>query len=161
MQGFIQQLRAITHRDASPTSTALAVGNSLGGPVHDNGVFGGSPEGPFATEEEFSSILRYSDDPGRQGHDVVFTHADLNPRNILISLYNLRDGTRGWRVSGIVDWEFAGFYPEYWDYTESLFEGFRWSKRLCDLFHGIFMGIKDYSKEFDVEKRAWESGDGV
>jgi hypothetical protein len=79
IQGFIQQLRAITHRNASPTSAAFAVGNSLGGPVQDNRVRGGSPMGPFATEEAFSSILRYSDDPGRQGHDVVFTHADLNP----------------------------------------------------------------------------------
>lgn len=38
----------------------------------------------------------------------VFTHGDLNPSNILV---------RGNRVAGIVDWEFAGWYPYYWEYT--------------------------------------------
>lgn len=36
----------------------------------------------------------------------VFTHADLNPFNILL---------RGDKVVGIIDWEFAGWYLHYWD----------------------------------------------
>lgn len=40
----------------------------------------------------------------------VFTHADLNPFNILI---------RDEKVVGIIDWEFAGWYPFYWEYTSA------------------------------------------
>jgi hypothetical protein len=38
----------------------------------------------------------------------VLTHCDLVPRNILVY---------GTRITGIIDWEFAGWYPEYWEYT--------------------------------------------
>lgn len=40
----------------------------------------------------------------------VFTHGDLMPRNILV-----KDGN----VVGIIDWEVAGFYPEYWEYAKA------------------------------------------
>lgn len=41
---------------------------------------------------------------------TVFTHGDLNPFNIIV-----RDD----RVVGIIDWEFAGWYPNYWEYTSA------------------------------------------
>ena len=63
-------------------------------------------------------------------------------------------------VTGIVDWECSGFYPEYWEYTRSLFEGFRNSERERNLMHTIFKAFGDYSKELDVEKRSWEEGIG-
>lgn len=110
MQGFIRKLRAITRSDSCLAAAPFVIGNNLGGPIHDNRVRGSRPVGPFADEDSFSKILRYPYDPGRKGHSIVFSHADLNLRNILIDLYNLPDGTRGWRVSAIVDWEFAGFY---------------------------------------------------
>lgn len=40
----------------------------------------------------------------------VFTHADLNPSNILV---------RGDDIVGIIDWEFSGWYPHYWEYTSA------------------------------------------
>jgi hypothetical protein len=46
-------------------------------------------------------------------HDrIVLTHGDLVPRNILV---------RNGNVVGIVDWEMAGFYPEYWEYVKGHF----------------------------------------
>ncbi|KAH9995465.1 kinase-like protein [Xylariaceae sp. FL0662B] len=39
----------------------------------------------------------------------VFTHGDLTPRNILIG--------KSETIAGIVDWENAGWYPEYWEYA--------------------------------------------
>ncbi|KAF5007581.1 hypothetical protein FDECE_6089 [Fusarium decemcellulare] len=39
-------------------------------------------------------------------YPIVFTHGDLASRNILV-----RDG----HIVAIVDWEFAGWYPEYWE----------------------------------------------
>jgi hypothetical protein len=79
----------------------------------------------------------------------------------LVDKVNRSDGTCGWRVTGIVDWENAGHYPEYWEYTKALFEGFRWPQRYNNMIHGVFAEFGDYSREFDVEKRSWESGDAV
>jgi len=39
---------------------------------------------------------------------ICFTHGDLSSLNIL---------ARGDEVVGIVDWETAGWYPSYWEYT--------------------------------------------
>ena len=41
-----------------------------------------------------------------------FTHGDLNPFNILV---------RKGKVVGIIDWEFSGWYPYYWEYTSAWF----------------------------------------
>lgn len=42
----------------------------------------------------------------------VLTHGDLYPRNILVE-----DG----KITGIVDWEHSGFYPEYVEYALAKF----------------------------------------
>ncbi|CAP67191.1 uncharacterized protein PODANS_1_22050 [Podospora anserina S mat+] len=104
---------------------------------------GGKPLGPFRDEADFSKLMRCSDDPGRQGHEIVFTNADLNPRNILVDQFKRPDGTRGWMVTGIIDWEMEGFNP------------------YNDWIHGLWARFGDYSKEMDVELRAWASGDAV
>jgi len=36
----------------------------------------------------------------------VFTHTDLNPKNIMVD---------GAKITGILDWETSGWYPEYWE----------------------------------------------
>ncbi|KAB8209766.1 kinase-like domain-containing protein [Aspergillus parasiticus] len=41
---------------------------------------------------------------------ICFTYADLSSRNII-----MRDG----KIAVIVDWQFAGWYPEYWEYTKA------------------------------------------
>lgn len=38
-----------------------------------------------------------------------FTHGDVAPRNILVD--------ESCRITGIIDWELAGWYPEYWEYA--------------------------------------------
>ncbi|EFQ97358.1 hypothetical protein MGYG_00397 [Nannizzia gypsea CBS 118893] len=42
----------------------------------------------------------------------VFTHADIAPRNIMIDEQN--------NITGILDWEYAGWYPDYWEYAQIL-----------------------------------------
>ncbi|EFY88252.1 hypothetical protein MAC_05725 [Metarhizium acridum CQMa 102] len=42
---------------------------------------------------------------------IVFTHGDIAARNILVS---------GGRIVALLDWEFAGWYPEYWEYVFAL-----------------------------------------
>lgn len=45
-------------------------------------------------------------------HEIVLTHSDFSPRNILV---------RGDQVVALIDWEMAGFYPEYWEYVKALY----------------------------------------
>ncbi|CAI7571679.1 unnamed protein product [Penicillium bialowiezense] len=45
---------------------------------------------------------------------VKFTHGDLHRGNIMVS------STKPTRVLAIVDWEQAGWYPDYWEYCKAL-----------------------------------------
>lgn len=49
-----------------------------------------------------------------KGHKIVFTHGDLCPANILI---------RPDKTVVILDWECAGFYPEYWEWYKATWAG--------------------------------------
>ncbi|KAF7712233.1 Aminoglycoside phosphotransferase [Penicillium ucsense] len=42
----------------------------------------------------------------------VFTHADIAPRNVMVDEQN--------KITGILDWESAGWYPDYWEYAQIL-----------------------------------------
>ncbi|KAI0424604.1 hypothetical protein F5Y09DRAFT_134498 [Xylaria sp. FL1042] len=157
MRKHLSQIRSVpnlVNRDAP-------ICNALGEACRDPRIRGEKPVGPFPDEAAFSQMLRFPDEPSRRGHRIVFTHADLNPRNILVDEFTQKDGSKVWNVTGIVDWEFSGYYPEYWDCTKALFEGFRWLKRHNDMMKEIFKEFGDYSKELDVEIRSWETGDGV
>jgi len=44
-------------------------------------------------------------------HQIRFTHGDLGMHNILVE---------GGRITGIIDWEYAGWYPEYWEYIKMI-----------------------------------------
>lgn len=39
----------------------------------------------------------------------VFTHCDMAPQNVMV------DGNG--QITGIIDWERAGWYPDYWEYA--------------------------------------------
>lgn len=51
-------------------------------------------------------IRQLADPVHTKQHRICFTHADLHHANILV-----RDG----QLVGILDWEFFGWYPEYWE----------------------------------------------
>lgn len=42
-------------------------------------------------------------------HRLRFAHGDLGMHNIMV-----KDG----KITGIIDWEYAGWYPEYWEYVK-------------------------------------------
>lgn len=46
----------------------------------------------------------------RTDHEIVFTHGDFAPRNMLV---------KDERIAAILDWEDSGWYPEYWEYVKS------------------------------------------
>ncbi|KAI7759823.1 hypothetical protein LZL87_009146 [Fusarium oxysporum] len=156
MQGFISQIRAI-----APVGPKTHICNTLGQACSDPRIRDGNPIGPFEDEASFSQYLCHPDDPARRGHQVVFTHVDLNLRNILVDKVTRLDGTRGWAVSGIVDWENSGFYPEYWDCTKAQFEGSRWDERWTRALVEVFRPLGGFVKEIELEKRSWSEGDGA
>ena len=45
-------------------------------------------------------------------HEIVFTQGDLRPDNIMVK--------KG-RVTAIIDWEMAGWYPDYWEFAKAFF----------------------------------------
>ncbi|KAF1997084.1 hypothetical protein P154DRAFT_606910 [Amniculicola lignicola CBS 123094] len=95
-----------------------------GGPLHNPWLPGTlNSFGPFKTVQDFHRHLR----GGFEAHLVhkleiselilqqdklqsalVFTYGDLSSLNVLAS---------GDKVVGIINWETAGWYPSYWEYT--------------------------------------------
>lgn len=84
-------------------------------------------ETPITSLEGFETFLFSSSHPGgdvfvkflrqmspsftsRSGPRIVFTHGDLRPDNIMVELANNK-----YMVSGILDWEYSGFYPDYYE----------------------------------------------
>ncbi|CVK97632.1 uncharacterized protein FMAN_11629 [Fusarium mangiferae] len=157
LKDCVSQMRDIP----KPANHNMAICNTLGEACRDPRIRDWSAVGPFPDEASFSQNLRFSDEPSRRGHQICFTHGDLNPRNIMVERISNSAGVRGWQLSGIIDWETAGYYPEYWDYTKSMFESFRWPRRHNEMMSDVFSEFGDYSEELAVERRAWESGDGI
>ncbi|KZT07898.1 uncharacterized protein LAESUDRAFT_771110 [Laetiporus sulphureus 93-53] len=91
--------------------------------------------GPFRSQKEFHMKLleNYEDELGEiasashsKPHRICFTH---------------------------IDFECAGWMPEYWEYTYVLYIQYPHYKEWCDLFTRIF---PQYSTELEVEYRLWE-----
>lgn len=129
LRKIFQELRALTPLPGT------GVESCVGGSLYDSRIPRGNPRfGPFKTIQEFHFWLRRdlkSEDlkdreKDQDWHDLQdmiskqdgpwphlsFTHGDLNPFNVLV---------RGGDVVGIIDWEFSGWYPHYWEYTSAWF----------------------------------------
>lgn len=65
----------------------------------------------YEHEETFPRLKKEIDKLFNDRHRIVYTHGDLKHYNILI-----HDG----HVSGLIDWESAGWYPDYWEFTTAL-----------------------------------------
>ncbi|KAJ5158373.1 Aminoglycoside phosphotransferase [Penicillium coprophilum] len=147
LKNVLSQLRSI------PNQTPYRFGDSHGGPLFDY-RFPSGVCGPFHQISDFNSFLvhKYVLSETREkvaavharSYRSVFTHADLHPKNIIIN--------RG-RLSGIVDWECAGFYPEYWEFTK-LFYGLQPSPEIQAVIHDAFTG-DTYEEELAAERLLW------
>lgn len=84
-------------------------------------------DGPFDNERQFNQFLfsrilnivpdvlhYFATSSFGEDHEIVFTHGDLASRNILVD----EDG----HVTAVLDWENAGWYPEYWEYVRAYSE---------------------------------------
>lgn len=62
---------------------------------------------------------------------TTFTHGDLQRKNIVVSNVTSEAGGEDGKVAGdfkvtIIDWEVAGWYPSYWEFSRALFACGRW-----------------------------------
>jgi aminoglycoside phosphotransferase len=122
LKDYFAQLRALRPPiDGAVTSV-------IDGPLRDGSRVGLGPFGPFRNHDDFHHFLR-ADTPldsigtleggqeivkaHSQQYRTTFTHGDFAPRNILVK----KDGT----VTAIIDWDSAGWFPEYWEYTKAKF----------------------------------------
>ncbi|EMD35878.1 hypothetical protein CERSUDRAFT_156636 [Gelatoporia subvermispora B] len=93
---------------------------------------------PWIDEVYLENIRRRMSDNYR----VMFTHSDLAPRNIIV---------RGDDIAAIIDWEHAGWYPEYWEYVKALYHPMSvkdqsWNDVVKDMIP------QGYEKEWKLDK---------
>ncbi|KAB8277029.1 kinase-like domain-containing protein [Aspergillus minisclerotigenes] len=112
--------------------------------------------GPFGNINDFHSFLRgpiplkdctkVLSESVPQCHTrqyrTYFTHADLCPRNIII-----RDD----KIAAIVDWQFAGWYPEYWEYTKAHYG----LLNIPDWYSEFKNAVPRYDDELATERALW------
>ncbi|EQB48220.1 hypothetical protein CGLO_12570 [Colletotrichum gloeosporioides Cg-14] len=65
--------------------------------------------------EDLGSVKLKKTTMEQWGHESVFCHNDLTPRNIIVKPCNSPDGRSDYQLSAIIDWEIAGFYPASYD----------------------------------------------
>jgi hypothetical protein len=150
----LAQMRSLT-----PPQPNLVASVSLGPNVEHR--LSGTPFGPFFNIEDFHTYLRFGwplehwvDEPDLirvhshpERYCTKFSHAELNPNNIMV-----KDG----HINAIIDWEFAGWYPEYWDYTKM-----HWCPRTppWNNFYTAVDGEKSITKypdELAAEQAIWK-----
>ena len=143
LKEYIIELRRIPNEFKSK----FQICNALGGGILDWRIGNSKREElKFKNEDEFHRYLAgdlYLDKGAQEmvskahniKHDIVFTHADINLRNILVN----KDG----KITGIVDWECAGWYPEYWEYTKAHFAVRYQIRWLADVVDQVFSGYRD------------------
>ncbi|KAI0389308.1 kinase-like domain-containing protein [Xylariaceae sp. FL0594] len=120
LRQMILELRSV------PPPPNTGVGNVVGGPFWDCRLSSDLSGGPYATIRDFhealvNNVMQVEDYTGlpagvpelfdfykQSKHELVLTHGDLSSLNILV---------KGDKVVGIIDWETAGWFPSYWEYT--------------------------------------------
>ncbi|KAJ9302696.1 hypothetical protein DTO271G3_70 [Paecilomyces variotii] len=68
--------------------------------------------------DPYIRLLRNMIDETLRNHRTVFTHGDLQPKNIMVERLGCRDGTPEFRIT-LLDWESSGWYPEFWDFCNA------------------------------------------
>ncbi|KNG83796.1 hypothetical protein ANOM_007393 [Aspergillus nomiae NRRL 13137] len=144
LKEYIHQLRQLRHENY--------IGSADFGPVTDPILETYSNKGPFDSEESFNNAIIEAYQlkaPKRhiksflvgmlsqKRYQIVFTHGDLRPQNIMVNHGN---------ISGIVDWEFSGWYPEYWEFSNALYV-WKWQN---DWTNYLIQLLEPYYSEYAV-----------
>jgi thiamine kinase-like enzyme len=153
LRNYLAQLRALK----PPVDGAVT--SVTGGVLRDASRVGFEPFGPFQNHDDFHEFLRgnlslqtfetmiNSDkvvNSHRQRYATKFTHGDFAPRNIMVK----NDGT----ITAIVDWDSAGWFPEYWEYTKARFTPYApddWIENIGEM-------TGRYEQQLDGERQLYE-----
>lgn len=151
---IIQQLKdVVAQMRAIVPSVDGRVENVSGGPLYDCRLPAQNLHGPFASVQDFHRYLRSGyngEHPEATQHNELvrmhdkywatcFTHGDLSSLNIL---------AKGDKLTGIVDWETAGWYPTYWEYVTA------WNVNVYNIFWRKHIGefLDPLPSELEMEK---------
>jgi hypothetical protein len=96
--------------------------------------------GTFSSEAEYQATYACAKKVQSMPHQVMFSHGDLKHHNIMI-----HEG----HITGFLDWESAGWYPSYWEFTTTLrftFEDTWWFDFVLKL------GGDEYLAELECER---------
>ena len=116
-----------------------------------------APFGPFESVDEFHAYVRkylpmeatketFGEEVFRchmTKYRVCMTHADLTLRNMIID--------KKGRLA-LIDWEMAGWRPEYWEYTKAFYDLIS----AQDFYDLIKMHFVNYELELAAEKHLWK-----
>ncbi|EED15558.1 conserved hypothetical protein [Talaromyces stipitatus ATCC 10500] len=139
-----------------PNQTPYRFANTLGSALFDHRV---GKFGPFIQASGFHKHLIPEHTPAEtrravtpihsRHHSSFFTHADINWSNIFID--------QG-RLVALVDWECAGYYPEYWEFTKAMY-GIINDEAMEKIVRDTF--DQDYTDELEVEEKLWRESPWV
>ncbi|KAJ3509043.1 hypothetical protein NLJ89_g5428 [Agrocybe chaxingu] len=163
LKGYLDQLRSL------PPPEFGRVQAVDGGTLSDGRIDLSRAWGPFGSHEEFGDFSfrghvkrnldkypgaaeLYGKVEGRKWK-TVFAHGDLGPHNVI-----WKDG----RIVAIIDWEFAGWFPEYWEYTRTfLVTGlFPQDENRCSFWKAFDSVVDRYPDELAIEQLLAANFDG-
>ncbi|GLA67827.1 hypothetical protein AtubIFM55763_000076 [Aspergillus tubingensis] len=101
LKGYLDGLRQVEHRNY--------IGSVDRGPLRDSIL--GDLEYKDTTPKRHVKNVLVGMLASQKRHNIVFTHGDFRHPNIMVD-----DGN----VTGIVDWEFSGWFPEHWEFVKAL-----------------------------------------
>jgi aminoglycoside phosphotransferase len=121
----------VPDRKMGPFETEAEMFDYLFSPTSSNG---------FPSKKEFEKTVRLANEIRSIPHRVVFTHGDFKAHNIMVGDDN--------SLTGFIDWESGGWYPEYWDYsTATRFARDSWWYQAA-----IHLGGSRYRKEIECDR---------
>lgn len=104
-------------------------------------------DGPFQDEAELNAFIRMQrpltdfnaavNEAHNRTHALVFTHGDLALRNIMV---------KGDTITGLIDWESAGWFPEHWEYLKVY-----WSPDLHPMQELWLDRVKEIIQPYELE----------
>ena len=135
-------LRLLRNQTARDSESDVRLGSFVSGLCKDIRRAHRVSSGILRTEAEFNDFLLEHPNKTvtprvkmirccmKDNHRIVMIHGDLHPRNIMVHLEaNESPPTQGKvihteekviRVSSIIDWEVAGWYPESWEFVKAV-----------------------------------------
>jgi Phosphotransferase enzyme family len=121
LQELFSRLRTLRQDDGLP------LGGVGGEGVKDDRISSGETDRPILSATEFVDFQFSNSKFGSRSYvqflraflpdpktGSIFTHGDVRTANIMVD----KDENHSWTVTGIIDWEESGFYPDFFESTK-------------------------------------------